>query len=83
MARIADQPATPSIPELSQQARVAIQALAERSDVAAFHALLELSHLLGESVGGSARLLAAHSSWSQVAEISGTTKQAAWSRWSG
>jgi hypothetical protein len=82
MARTADQPKTPSLTELTEQARTAIQALANRPEVEAFHALLGISQLVGQSVGDSARLLAAHSSWSQVAEVSGTTKQAAWSRWS-
>jgi hypothetical protein len=83
MARKAEESKTPGIAELSAQARTAIQALASRPEVEAFHVLLGLSQLVGESVGESARLLAAHSSWSQVAEVSGTTKQAAWSRWSG
>jgi hypothetical protein len=83
MARTADEPKTPSIAKLTEQARTAIQTLATRPEVEAFHALLGLSQLVGESVGESARLLAAHSSWSQVADVSGTTKQAAWSRWSG
>ena len=83
MARTVVEPKTPSVPELSEQARKAIQALAGLPDVEAFHALLSLSQLFGEYLGESARLLAAHSSWSQVAEVSGTTKQAAWSRWSG
>ena len=83
MARTADEPKTPPVADLSEQARKAIQALARRPDVEAFDALLGLSQLVGELLGESARLLAAHSSWSQVAEVSGTTKQAAWSRWSG
>jgi hypothetical protein len=83
MARTADTPSPPTIAELTRQAREATQALARRPDVEAFHALLGLSQLVGESLGQSARLLAANTSWSQVAEVSGTTKQAAWSRWSG
>ena len=47
----------------------------------AFQALLTLSQLVGECLGQSARSLAAASSWSEVAGYSGTTKQAAWSRW--
>ncbi|MEO8106039.1 MAG: hypothetical protein ABI720_01870 [Actinomycetes bacterium] len=71
-----------STPELIIQAQDAIQALGDKPDVEAFNALLALSEALGEAIGESARLLAAHSSWSQVGEVSGTTKQAAWSRWS-
>jgi hypothetical protein len=83
MARTADQPKPPTIAQLTKQAHEATQALARRPDVDAFHALLGLSQLVGESLGESARLLAANSSWSQVAEVSGTTKQAAWARWNG
>ncbi|MCJ7630414.1 MAG: hypothetical protein MUO50_18725 [Longimicrobiales bacterium] len=83
MAPTADKPKPPTIAQLTKQAREATQALARRPDVEAFHALLGLSQLVGESLGESARLLAANSSWSQVAEVSGTTKQAAWSRWNG
>ena len=43
--------------------------------------LVALSGLVGTSLGESARLVAERGSWSQVAQISGTTKQAAWSRW--
>jgi len=83
MALTAGESETPSIQELAEQAQAAIRALAVRPELEAFHELLGLSQLVGESVGESARSLAAHSSWSQVAEVSGTTKQAAWSRWSG
>ena len=40
--------------------------------------LLRVVAYVGERVGDTARLLAASNSWSQVAEISGTSKQAAW-----
>ena len=36
---------------------------------------------VGQCLGEAARALAANGSWSQVADLSGTTKQAAWSRW--
>jgi hypothetical protein len=36
---------------------------------------------VGERVGDAARMLAASDSWSQVAQVSGTSKQAAWERW--
>lgn len=71
------------VAELAEQACAALQALAARPDVAAFQELLLLSAIAGECVGESARLLAGAGSWSQVAEATGTTKQAAWSRWRG
>jgi hypothetical protein len=71
------------IPELARLARAATLELARRSEPAAFSALLDLQQQLGVSLGESARTLAAQGSWSGVAELSGTTKQAAWSRWSG
>lgn len=66
---------------LEAQAREAVERLAESPDPAAFQALLGLSQLVGEALGRSARSLAATSSWRHVADYSGTTKQAAWSRW--
>lgn len=72
-----------SVGELAEQARGALKELATRPELAAFQELLGLSQVIGECVGTSARSLAEHSSWSQVAEVSGTTKQAAWSRWRG
>lgn len=66
---------------LAQQARQAIQALARRSDPAAFSELLRLSAFVGESLGVSARSLAEGGSWAHVAEVAGVTRQAAWSRW--
>jgi hypothetical protein len=35
----------------------------------------------GQRVGDAARALADTTSWTEVGEASGTTKQAAWSRW--
>ena len=72
-----------SVAELAEQAREALRALASRPDLEAFQELLGLSEVVGECVGESARSLAEHGSWSQVAEATGTTKQAAWSRWRG
>lgn len=69
--------------QLAEQARAALGALARRTDLAAFQELLGLSQYAGECVGESARSLAEHGSWSQVAEATGTTKQAVWSRWRG
>jgi hypothetical protein len=72
-----------SVEELAEQARAALGALAARTDLTAFQALLGLSEHVGECVGESARKLAENGSWSQVAEATGTTKQAVWSRWRG
>ncbi|MBJ8344365.1 hypothetical protein [Antrihabitans sp. YC2-6] len=69
--------------ELEQAAAAAVSALAESADPEAFQALLRLSALVGESLGVSARTLAAAGSWAKVAEFAGTTRQAAWSRWNG
>jgi hypothetical protein len=71
-----------TIGELAELTRTAISALAERGP-AGFAELLSLHEHLGLSVADAARAIAAQGSWSQVAEVSGTSKQAAWSRWSG
>jgi hypothetical protein len=71
--------ATPS--ELADLAEVSMHLLAQSEDPAAFGYLLELTRLAGESVGMAARTLAHESSWSQVGNIAGTTRQAAWERW--
>ena len=83
MARRPDDAGNASVAELAEQAREAVKVLATRPELEAFQELLGLSGLVGECVGESARLLAEHGSWSQVAEATGTTKQAAWSRWRG
>lgn len=67
---------------LEELARNAVSCLAERPDPEAFAALLRLSALVGECLGISARGLAVSGSWAQVGEAAGTTRQAAWSRWS-
>jgi len=69
-------------PALEAQAREAILQLAEQPDPEAFQALLRLSALAGESLGVSARSIAGNGSWAKVAEVAGTTRQAAWARWS-
>lgn len=46
-----------------------------------FAELLRIIAYTGEQVGNAARLVAASNSWSHVAEISGTSRQAAWERW--
>ena len=79
-----DQPVTPaSLAALEEAARSAVLQLAESPDPEAFQALLRLSALVGENLGVSARTLAAAGSWAKVAEVAGTSRQAAWSRWSG
>lgn len=78
-----DESENASVAELAAQARQVLRTLARRPELEAFQELLGLSQVVGECVGESARSLAEHGSWSQVAEVSGTTKQAAWSRWRG
>ena len=68
--------------ELERAAGAAIRALAEEPDQEAFQALLRLSALVGEALGANARTLAANGSWATVAEVAGTSRQAAWARWS-
>ena len=68
--------------DLEVMARNAVSCLAERPDPEAFAALLRLSAVVGESLGISARALAVSGSWAQVGDAAGTTRQAAWSRWS-
>ncbi len=72
----------PGLADLERTAASAIEAMAARADPAAFQALLRLSALVGESLGVNARALAVTGSWAKVAEVAGTSRQAAWSRWS-
>lgn len=46
-----------------------------------FAELLRIVAYAGQQVGNAARLVAESDSWSHVAEISGTSRQAAWERW--
>jgi hypothetical protein len=71
--------ATPS--ELGDLAEASMRLLAQSDDPAAFGHLLTLTQLAGECLGVAARTLAHESSWSQVADIAGTSRQAAWERW--
>jgi hypothetical protein len=71
--------ATPS--ELTDLAETSMRLLAECDDPAAFGYPIELTRLGGECLGIAARTLAYGRSWSQVASIAGTTRQAAWERW--
>ncbi|MCZ3389430.1 MAG: hypothetical protein LH645_10020 [Actinomycetia bacterium] len=59
----------------------ALRDLASRPDRRAFEELLRASDEVGRCLGLSARTLAGSGSWTQVADVAGTTKQAAWSRW--
>lgn len=69
-------------PQLAEIARQAMSELANRADHESFTALLSMGGHVGVCVAQSARSLADAGSWSQVADLSGTTKQAAWSKWS-
>ncbi|MGK5682348.1 C45 family autoproteolytic acyltransferase/hydolase [Actinoplanes sp. URMC 104] len=71
--------ATPA--ELADLAEQAITTLARSGDSEAFGHLLRLTRITGESLGTSARSLAEQVSWSGVADLAGTSKQAAWERW--
>ena len=71
-----------STAEHAAQARRAIDELATSPDPAAFSELLALSAHVGQALGVSARHLAANGSWASVADLAGTSRQAAWQRWS-
>lgn len=67
--------------ELADLVRRAIQELARRTDHAVFAELLSLQEAIATALGESARTLAEHGSWAQVADVAGTSRQAAWQRW--
>lgn len=67
--------------DIAGQARNLLDELATSTNPLAFEALLGLSQYVGECLGTSARTLAEAQSWSSVAGLAGTTKQAAWARW--
>jgi hypothetical protein len=69
--------------ELAALVREAVAVLAQRSEPAAFSELLDLTQVLGVALGDSARALAGASSWAQVGDVAGTSRQAAWERWRG
>jgi len=69
------------VSELADLVRRAIQELARRTDHAVFAELLSLQEAIGMALGESARTLAEHGSWAQVADVAGTSRQAAWQRW--
>ena len=58
-----------------------IDELSGRGTREGFAELLRIVAHAGQQVGNAARLVAESNSWSQVAEISGTSRQAAWERW--
>lgn len=74
----------PDLPlaQSADAARAAIDRLAASPEPEAFRELLTLSAHLGEALGRSARLLAESGSWARVAAVAGTSRQAAWQRWS-
>jgi hypothetical protein len=55
--------------------------LAQRGDQEAFSQLLTMSAHAGQCLGEGARRLASAESWTHVADLTGVTKQAVWSRW--
>ncbi len=67
--------------DIAAEVRTLLDVLANSTDPAAFQILLGLSQYVGECLGLSARTLAGAESWSSVAGLAGTTKQAAWERW--
>lgn len=67
--------------DLGALARNAMSILALRGDHEAFSQLLTLSAHSGECLGEAARRLASAASWTQVADLTGVTKQAVWERW--
>ena len=67
--------------DIAAEVRTLLDALASSTNPIAFETLLGLSHYVGECLGTSARTLAEAQSWSSVAGLAGTTKQAAWARW--
>jgi len=67
--------------ELRVLARDAMSILALRGDQASFSELLTMSAHAGQCLGEGARRLASAESWTQVADLSGVSRQAVWSRW--
>lgn len=67
--------------ELAVLAETTIAELAARADPAAFAHLLQLTRIVGESVGASARTMAGQSSWAGVGDIARVSRQSAWERW--
>ena len=68
--------------ELGELARDAMSILARRGDPEAFSQLLTMNAHAGECLGEAALHLASTASWSEVADLTGVSRQAVWSRWS-
>lgn len=86
MSAGSDLPADPQLDRLNEGELAALicriaDELSARGSREGFAELLRIVAYVGERVGDTARLLAESNSWSQVAEISGTSRQAAWERW--
>ena len=64
--------------ELGVLARDAMSILALRGDQASFSELLTMSAHAGQCLGEGARRLASAESWTQVADLSGVSRQAVW-----
>ena len=67
--------------DLGVLARDALSVLALRGDQEAFAQLLTMNAHVGQCLGEAARRLATAESWTQVADLTGVSKQAVWSRW--
>lgn len=67
--------------ELAALVRRITDELSGRGTHEAFAEMLGIVAYAGQRVGDAARRVAESDSWSQVAEISGTSRQAAWERW--
>lgn len=70
-----------STARLALLAREALTALGRRGDAEAFAELLQIYQVVGENLGRAARTLAENGSWARVADVAGTSRQGAWSRW--
>lgn len=81
MATLGDDLDQLSSNDLGALARDAMSILAQRGDEEAFSQLLTMSAHAGQCLGEGARRLASAASWSQVADLTGTSRQAVWSRW--
>ncbi len=69
--------------QVATLARRLTDELSRRGSHESFAELLRLVAYTGEQVGTAARNLASSTSWSEVAAVTGTSKQAAWERWRG
>jgi hypothetical protein len=81
MATLGDDLDQLSASDLGVLARDAMSILALRGDQEAFSQLLTMSAHAGQCLGEAARRLASAESWTQVAGLTGVSKQAVWSRW--